>query len=588
MVAGDVSGSLQRLAELFHHKDYPAMVLEAAAAVEKWADAPRCWDLLGVAHLSLGQLDQAQSAMEKAHALAPNDADILAHWGLTLRTIGRSKEALARLQQAHHLAPAESSHLSNMGNVCMDLRRYADAEQCFSAALARQPEYADALNNLGSCLQAQGRMQEALACYEKALQLNPTSPTVLSNIILTTCYGPDVSLKQLKHLAERYGEAVRPSAATNHAPAFQALRKPLRRIGFVSGDLHQHPVGYFLESTVTALASQGLELFFYPTDAYLDALSLRLQAHARGWASVVGLSDAQAALRIRADQLDVLVDLAGHTGGNRLPIFALRAALLQVSWLGYFGTTGVQEIDAILADAVSVPPGEEADYTERIVQLNGGRLCFTPPDLALPVTSDTNAIRPFTFASFSNLAKINKQVIDAWAAILNEAPGTYVFVKNRQLGEPAAQSELRRSFEQRGVDPQRLILEGLSSRDDYLQAYRHVDVVLDTFPFPGGTTTCEALWMGVPTLTLAGKGLLGRQGASLLISAGLPEWVASCLAEYGAKASAVWRGGACQLPDRQNLRTTFLNSPLCDAERMATDLLDAFETLRDHKEREIS
>lgn len=588
MVAGDLSGSLQRLAELFQHKDYPAMVHEAAAAVEKWPDAPRCWDLLGVAHLALGQLDQAQFALAKAHALAPNDADILAHWGLTLRTIGRSAEALARLQQAHHLAPAEPSHLSNMGNVCMDLRRYDDAERCFNAALVRQPEYADALNNLGSCLQAQGKMQEALTCYQKALQLDPASPTVLSNIILTSCYQPNVTLKQLKQLAQRYGEAVRPSAATNQMPVLPPLKKPLRRIGFVSGDLHQHPVGYFLESTVAALASRGLELFFYPTDAYLDALSLRLQAHARGWTSVVGLSNAQAALRIRADQLDVLVDLAGHTGSNRLPIFALRAAPLQVSWLGYFGTTGVQEIDAILADGVSVPPNEDAEYTERVVRLKGGRLCFTPPDLDLSVTPDTNTIRPFTFASFSNLAKINEQVIDVWAAILNETPGTHLFVKNKQLGEPAAQSKLRQFFEQRGVDPQRLLLEGLSSRDDYLRAYRQVDVVLDTFPFPGGTTTCEALWMGVPTLTLAGNGLLGRQGASILISAGLTEWVAASLADYREKASVAWRGGTCQLPDRQNLRTTFLSSPLCDAERMATALLDAFETLRNHKEREIS
>jgi len=224
MVADDVSGNLQRLAELFQHKDYSAMVREAAAAVEKWPDAPRCWDLLGVAHLSLGQLDQAQSALAKAHALAPNDADILAHWGLTLRTIGRSAEALARLQQAHHLAPAEPSHLSNMGNVCMDLRRYEDAERCFNAALSRQPEYADALNNLGSCLQAQGKMQEALTCYQKALQLDPASPTVLSNIILTSCYQPSVTLKQLKQLAQRYGEAVRPSAATNQMPVLPPLK----------------------------------------------------------------------------------------------------------------------------------------------------------------------------------------------------------------------------------------------------------------------------------------------------------------------------------------------------------------------------
>jgi len=301
---------------------------------------------------------------------------------------------------------------------------------------------------------------------------------------------------------------------------------------------------------------------------------------------VVGLSNAQAALRIRADQLDVLVDLAGHTGSNRLPIFALRAAPLQVSWLGYFGTTGVQEIDAILADAVSVPPNEDAEYTERVVRLNGGRLCFTPPDLDLPVTPYTNTIRPFTFASFSNLAKINEQVIDAWAAILNETPGTHLFVKNKQLGEPAAQSKLRQSFEQRGVDPQRLLLEGLSSRDDYLRAIAG-GCRAGYLPFPGAHHL-RSLWMGVPTLTLAGNGLLGRQGASILISAGLPEWVAASLADYREKASVAWRGGTCQLPDRQNLRTTFLSSPLCDAERMATALLDAFETLRNHKEREIS
>jgi len=585
MVRSDLAVSLRRLADLFHRKDYPAMLEEALVAVSVWPETARCWDLLGVAYLSLGQLDSAQAAFVRAYTLAPQDADVLAHWGVVLKGLGKCSEALVRLQEAHHINPQDPSHLSNMGNVCMDLRRFSDAEKCFNAALERAPDYADALNNLGSCLQAQGRMLEALTQYEKALALSPTSPTVLSNIILTSGYRPDVTLGQLKQLALRYGQAVSPSSNSFGEVASTHAERPISRIGFVSADLHRHPVGYFLESTVAALARRGLSLFFYSTNAYQDDLSQRLQAQASSWVSLVGQSDEQAVRRIRADQLDVLVDLAGHTGGNRLPIFARRAAPLQVSWLGYFGTTGVQAMDGLLADTVSVPAEDEGGYTERVVRLAGGRLCFTPPDLALPVWSAADDRRPFTFASFSNLAKINAQVIDIWAVILKAAPSARLLVQNKQMDDAAQKAALLSAFEQRGVDARQVTLEGLCSREDYLRAYQQVDLVLDTFPFPGGTTTCEALWMGVPTLTLAGQGLLGRQGASLMHSAGLSDWVTENLRDYQSKAIERWRLGILPYAERQRLRNTFLGSPLCDAERMATALLDAFEELRNYGKR---
>jgi predicted O-linked N-acetylglucosamine transferase (SPINDLY family) len=319
-----------------------------------------------------------------------------------------------------------------------------------------------------------------------------------------------------------------------------------------------------------------IELIAYKTSHLEDEVSARLRPYFAEWKSLVGKSDEVAAQLIHADGVQVLLDLSGHTAHSRVPVFAWKPAPVQASWLGYFATTGLAEMDYLLADAVGVPENQRDQFTETLWYLPDTRLCFTPPNVeievaALPALSN-GAI---TFGCFQNLAKVNDEVLAAWGEIFAALPKATLRMQCKQLGERAQADQLLARLQRYGIAPERVNIHGAVTRDAYLAAHAEVDMILDTFPYPGGTTTCEALWMGVPTLTLAGDRLLSRQGASLLTAAGLPEWVADNKEHYISKAIKL----AGDLPElaqlRTGLRQQVLASPVFDAERFARNLEQA-------------
>jgi predicted O-linked N-acetylglucosamine transferase (SPINDLY family) len=284
----------------------------------------------------------------------------------------------------------------------------------------------------------------------------------------------------------------------------------------------------------------------------------------------VGLSDENLAQQIREDGIDILIDLSGHTAHNRLPMFAWKPAPIQVSWLGYFATTGVTAIDYLIADPWTLPESEEANFTENIWRLPETRLCFTPPDVDMEITPlPALSNGHLTFACFNNLTKMNDTVVALWARILAAVPTSRLFLKSKQLREASVRQSVVDRFAAHGIDSERLILEGLSPRAEYLATYQRVDIALDPFPYTGGTTSVEALWMGVPVLTLAGECFLSRQGVGLLMNAGLPEWIAADADDYVARAvshaSDLQRLAAL----RNGLRQQVLASPVFDAQRFA-------------------
>jgi predicted O-linked N-acetylglucosamine transferase (SPINDLY family) len=339
----------------------------------------------------------------------------------------------------------------------------------------------------------------------------------------------------------------------------------------VSGDLHSHPVGYFIEGLLAHLDRRRLELVGYPTAVHSDELTARLRRRLDYWKAIVGLSDQAAAERIHADGIDILIDLAGHTAHNRLPVFAFKPAPVQVTWLGYFATTGLSQMDYLLADPVSVPLAHQGHFSETIWYLPDTRLCFTAPQVELPVVPLPALARGgrVMFGNFQNLAKLGDEVLARWAAILAGCPGAWLRLQNKQLADAGVREQLRQRLRSAGIDPQRVAMHGPQQRQAYLAAYGEVDIVLDSFPYPGGTTTCEALWMGVPTVTLAGERLIARQGASLLSAAGLADWVAATPAEYVDKALSFARDLPALAGLRARLRAQMLASPLCDAPRFA-------------------
>jgi protein O-GlcNAc transferase len=549
---------------------------EAADAFDRaGALDPACTEAhrqLGVLRLAQGRLPEAEAALRSALANDPAQPQVLNNLGIVLKNAHRTAEALDCYARALALEPEDADLLANQGVALMRQARYAPAEASLRAAAERAPDKAAIWSNLGLAVMEQGRMDEAEALFRRALAIEPQRTDARSNLLFalnfSARHAPQAALAE----ARLYGSVV--ARAARPYTAWTCDARPARlRVGLVSGDLREHPVGHFLEGLVAPLAAQGIELFAYPTHPRLDALGTRLKAGMAAWTPLLGLDDGAAAARIHADGVHVLLDLAGHTAHNRVPLFAWKPAPVQAAWLGYFATTGVAAVDALIADPVGVPPAQAWHFSEGIVRLPHTRLCFTPPVGAPPVAPLPAAARGHvTFGCFQNLSKIGPPVLAAWARVLAQVPHARLRLQTKALGDAAVAARLRDALAAAGIDLARVDLHPAQPRAAYLAAHAEVDLLLDSFPFPGGTTTCEALWMGVPTVTLAGDRLIARQGASLLHAVGLGDWVATDVDGYVALAVAATADLDRLAALRAGLRAQVAASPLCDAPRFAADL----------------
>ncbi|MGO8756480.1 MAG: tetratricopeptide repeat protein [Gallionellaceae bacterium] len=461
--------------------------------------------------------------------------------------------------------------------------RLEQAIAIYRRTLLLKPDYADAHNNLGLALQDHGDLDAAIECYRTALALNPDHGQAHSNLLLLMSFHRACTPADYLAEAKRYGGKV-----LAHARPYTSWRIPVAgqgarlRLGLVSGDLRAHPVACFLESYLMHYDPAQVELVAYSTSTHEDPVTARLKPRFAAWNVIAGLSDEAAARKIHDGGIHILIDLAGHTAHNRLPLFAWKPAPVQVSWLGYFASTGVPGMDYLLADPVSIPASLREFFTETVWYLPETRLCFTPladtarlPVAALPAERNGYA----TFGSFQRLPKLNDDVLALWGRVFREIPDARLRIQNKQMSCASTREHLLQRLSASGVAPERVTIIGLAPRDVYLAAHAEVDIMLDTFPYTGGTTTCEALWMGVPTLTLAGETLLARQGASMLGCAGLPDWVADSYDDYVARALQHASDIQALAQLRAGLRRQVLASPLFDAPRFARNLTDALQRI---------
>jgi protein O-GlcNAc transferase len=536
--------------------------------------------------LERGEAESALAAYTKAVKYKPDSAAAHYNLGNACVALSRHEAAATSYRQAIALKPDFVDAHVALGGALEELGQLEPAIESYHQGVAIRPDYAEAQYNLGRALSVLGRLDEAAASFYRALGLNPDYADARDSLLFMHSYRGDQAAEVMLSEARLYGEMVarqaRPYTAWKNSPdASRCLR-----VGVVSGDLRNHPIGYFAENVMAALASgyaDRVTLFAYLTRDCTDKITERIKASCRGWCPVVGFSDAQLAERIRADNIDILIDLSGHSADNRLPVFAWKPAPVQVSWLGYFATTGVAAVDYFVGDPWTLPASEERNFTEKIWRLPETWLCFTPPDVAVAV-SPLPALRNrhVTFGCFNNLSKMSESVVALWARVMKAMPGSCLFLKAGQLMETSVQQSIAGRFAAHGIDANRLILEAYVPRAEYLAAYQRVDIALDPFPYPGGTTTVEALWMGVPVLTLAGERFLSRQGVGLLMNAGLPDWVASDLDDYVARALA----HAGDLPRlaalRGNLRAQVLASPIYDAPRFAKHFETALRGMWQH------
>lgn len=470
---------------------------------------------------------------------------------------------------------------------------YEEQGKLFSAIKAMQkaaqlqPKDIENMANLAKVYKDVGRREEALDLYEKALSLDPNHIELLAKYLFSLNYANITPAEKAFELAQRYGQLMS-QAASHHYHSWHVHTNNPIRIGLVSGDLSMHPVGFFLEHVLAHLDPSRIHITAYPTDRKTDHVTERLRQHCHAWTPIYDLSDSVAAQRIHGDQIDILMDLSGLTANHRLGVFAHKPAPMQVSWLGYFATTGLPEMDYILADKHSIGAAQEHYFTEKVLHMPRTRLCYGATHLKkVNAVSPLPALKPkathLTLGCFQNISKITDKVLDTWARILQAIPHAHLRLQCKQFASSIIQTEFHNRCTKHGLEPSRLSLRAPKGLTSYMNSYAEVDFLLDTFPFPGGTTTCEALWMGVPTLTLCGDRMISRQGASLMHAAGLDDWIAHDLTEYERKAIAFANNLPALAQLRAHLREQVRISPLFDAQHFAHDFTQLLtETYHKH------
>jgi protein O-GlcNAc transferase len=565
------SNRRQRRAELAGKKSAPS-----PASSKKLTGTPEAIGALLAQAVRLhqaGNLAEAVVRYEQALSLDPNIPEALSNLGLALKDLGKADAAIARYEQALALKPNAPEILCNLGIVLKDRGRTDEAISCYQKALAFKPDYPAALSNLGNALKDQGRLDEAIACYRQALALRHGYPQAVSNLgsaIFDLHYSERHCSTSTLDAALLYARHVEPAGPrrgfTNAADPERRLR-----IGYVSADFRNHPVGFLLLGPLAAHDAARFEVYCYSNSRAEDDMTTRLRAAAHGWRTIAGLSDADADAMIRRDGIDILVDLSGHSAGNRLPLFARKPAPVQATWLGYLDTSGLVAMDYFLTDRFVVPVEDEASFTETVLRLPDAHLCFSPAGLDVPIVARPDS-GPLMLGSFNKWTKVSDGTIALWSRVMAEIPDSRLLVNTRELDNPVTRQEAIERFAVHGIGADRLMLEKPASRIDLLAAYNRIDIALDPFPYNGCTTTAEALWMGVPVVTLSGKRSVSRAAEGILTVAGLANLVAGDGAAYVAAVKALAQDRKHLSELRRGLRAAVEQSPICDSPRFTQAL----------------
>ena len=550
------------------HRAEPALPLESAPAEEQ-------------ALLALLKDGDQSAAQARARDLTRRFAERGLGWkvlGALLWSQGRVAEALVAMQNSLGLLPRDAEAHSNLGLALATLQRFDEAEGLLRQALRIDPRFATAHYRLGMMYYMQARMPEAESSLRTGLSLKTgyaagDDELHYSNLLFIASHNPALDAAALFDEHCRFGEYCE-SRLRRFWPRHTNSRDPERRlkVGFVSGDLRDHAVASYVEPLLEQLRSHaGLELHAYHNSAAEDGVSRRLRALVHGWRCVAALSDLEFTKAIEDDGMDILIDLSGHTGLNRLPAFARKPAPIQASWIGYQGTTGLRAMDYYVADRHFLPPGKfDRYFTEKLVYLPGNAP-FRPHESAPPVNAlPALAAGGLTFGSFSRADKINDATIQLWSRLLLELPQTRMILGGIAGG--SLHSRLIERFAAHGVVRERLTFHPRSEMGAYLALHHQVDICLDTFPYSGGTTTHHALWMGVPTLTTAGATPASRQGAAIMGQIGLDGFIAANPADFVALGLDWARRLTALAEVRAGLRERWRHSPARRAEVIAAAL----------------
>jgi len=558
--------------------------------------------------VSSGNYQQALDIFQELLAACPHEYTLQNNCAWLFEKLGRYAEAETAYRGLFEEMPGYANGALGYARMLEQGKRYVAAVTALRRSVAADPVNPGLLSGLGNALVMAGEAEAALLWYGLSVELDRHARATVSNLLYTLLMvrtiAPQVVARELDMCAAVPGLAVRISRVakqlhslsgefiagmhrrfeetcrieTAPAPPLSPGTRKRIRIGYLSADLYAHPVGYFLEGVIPAHDRNRFEIVVFSPYTERDELTAALKRSAEHWVVLHGTDRLEIVRQIRAWQLDIAVDMAGHTGGNYLDLFARRLAPLQITWGGYPGSTGLESMDHILADQVALPPEDRPYYTERPLYLPHGYVSFRPPADA-PLVGSLPALTTgcITFGSFNTVQKLNSSTLALWGAVLRALPGSRLFLKSKGFDDPLVCSAFLEKLAAEGVSSDRILLEGYAPRRELLAAYHQVDIALDPVPYQGGVTVLEALWMGVPTLVLRGKRPpFVRHAESHLTQAGVADWIVASEDVYVATALA-WGSNLAGLSTlRSRLRQQMAASPICDTVAFTRDLEAAF------------
>lgn len=544
---------------------------------------------LAAAYNNLGNIlkeqEKWQAAGEcyrQAIKIQPDYLEAYNNLGNTLTEQGKLSEAVQSYRQALEIAPNFATAYNGLGIALKEQGNLQEAIAAYQQSLKLKPDNGEVFNNLGVLYQEHGEFARAMDCYRQALKFNPNFLKAHSNLLFTlsatTSLEPAAILREARawHVQQIASRGLTALPHTNE-------RNPERklRIGYVSPDFRQHSVSYFIEPAIKHHDRSQVEVYCYAQVSKPDQFTERIQAAADYWRSTIGKSDTEVAQLIQQDKIDILIDLAGHTRGNRLLAFALKPAPIQATYLGYFATTGLPAIDYWITDCALHPQDTREEAVESIWRLNRCYVSYQPPTEAPPVAPPPCLTsEAITFGSFNNLHKITEETVALWSKILQALPHSRLLLKTANLDNFLAKQRLQQQFAARGIALERLQLRGKTpSIQEHLATYGEVDICLDTVPYTGCTTTCDALWMGVPVLTLAGIRKVERMSTSILTAIGRQEWIANSATEFVDRAVELANKPEQLKQWRIQQREELEQSPLRDAQGLSRALEEAYRQM---------
>jgi predicted O-linked N-acetylglucosamine transferase (SPINDLY family) len=552
--------------------------LLAFSMTQKHPNHPFAWKVLGAIYLQTGRLMQAYETMKRAVKLSPTDPEIHNNFSNTLRELGLLDKAEASCREAIRLKPSIAQPYSNLGNVLKDLGRYAEAETLLREAIRLKDNYADAHCNLARVIQETGGLAEAVSCYREAIRLSPDNLVYRDNLLFAVNYDDQLSAEDVYKEYENYHSAIsRIIGGFKYSHVGRAIGKSGKiRLGYSSPDFTGHSVHLFIEPILKNHDRSRFEIYAYANVKVPDAHTERMKGYFDSWVDVCAMSDEGIAQRIFDDQIDILVDLAGHTVGNRLPVFARCPAPIQVGLLlgaGY--TTGLKEIDYIIGDEYITPRGSEPYFSEQIWRVPAPQFCYQPHAENIPEVNELPALVKgyLTFGSLSRTVRINDRLLKVWGSILAKTPNSRLRLDQQLFIDENTRNIFMDRLERLGISRDRV---ELTCSRPHWRAYHDIDISLDCFPHNAGTTTFDSLWMGVPVLTKLDRPSVGRFGVSILEPLGLSNWVAETEEVYINKAVAFARNLEELVFLRSTLRDRLAKSSLMKPDELASKIEAAY------------